>query len=71
MLSEYFRQLRRTYLIEHHPKLYQELKDDGVLEAHLRHTQFRALDYYEALIKEGLSDQAAKEKVLQEVIAIH
>jgi hypothetical protein len=71
MLSDYFRQLRRTYLIEYHPKIYKELMDDGVLEAHLRHTQYRALDYFEALIEDGLSEKAAREKVLREIIALH
>jgi hypothetical protein len=71
MLSEYFRQLRMMYLIEYHPKIYKELKDDGVLDAHLRHTQFRALDYFEILIKAGHSEMAAREKVWQEIISIH
>ena len=71
MLNEYFRQLRRTYLSLYHPKIYKELMDDGVLEAHLRHTQCRALDYYESLIADGHSERAAREKVLREIIALH
>jgi len=71
MPSKYFRQLRIAYLIEHHPKIYKELKDDGVLDAHLRHTQCRALDYFETLIEAGHSEKAAREKVWREIISIH
>jgi len=61
-------QLRKTYLQEQHPNLYSELKDDGVLDAHLRHVQGKALVYFEALIEAGLCAGRAEEKVYQAIV---
>lgn len=61
-------QLRKTYLKEQHPNLYRELKDDGVLDAHLRHVQGLALVYFEALIEAGHCAGCAEEKVCQTIV---
>jgi len=61
-------QLRKTYLQEQHPNLYRELKDDGVLDAHLRYVQGRALVYFEALIEAGHCAERAEEKVCQAIV---
>ncbi|HKL27432.1 MAG TPA: hypothetical protein VJ910_14500 [Desulfuromonadales bacterium] len=53
-----------------HPRVYYELKDDGVLEAHLRHVQGRALAYYDALIAEGACRKTAEEMVYRDLIAV-
>lgn len=71
MNGKRIRRLRMDYLREHHARVYRELKDDGVLEAHLRYVQGRALDYYAALIAEGACDKAAEEQVYQQLIAVH
>lgn len=64
------RRLRIDYLREHHANEYRELKDDGVLEAHLRHVQGHALAYYAALIAEGTCGKTAEKQVYHEVIAV-
>lgn len=71
MNGKHIRRLRMDYLQEHHAHVYRELKDDGVLEAHLRYVQGRALAYYAALIADGACGKAAEEQVYLEVIAVH
>ncbi len=61
-------QLRKSYLKEQHPSLYRELKDDGVLDAHLRHVQGRALAYYVSLIEDGQCAGPAEEEVCQAIV---
>lgn len=64
----HFGQLRKTYLQEKHPNLYRELKDDGVLDAHLRHVQGSAHLYFEALVEAGHCAGQAEEKVCQTIV---
>lgn len=71
MDGKHVRRLRIDYLREHHAHVYRELVDDGVLEAHLRHMQGRALAYYAALIAEGACDKVAEEQVYLQLIAVH
>ncbi|PLY03474.1 MAG: hypothetical protein C0623_01445 [Desulfuromonas sp.] len=71
MIDEHFRQLRIDYLRREQPKLYQELKDDGVLHAHLTHLKRRALLYFEELMQAGVCREKAEEKVYQDLISIN
>ncbi len=70
MDGSHIRRLRKEYLRMQHPRVYYELKDDGVLEAHLRHVQGRALAYYDALIAEGACRKTAEEMVYRDLIAV-
>lgn len=69
MDSNHIGRLRKNYLRVHHTLVYNELRDDGVLDAHIRHVVGRALALYEKLLATGDSCKTAEDKVLREVIA--
>ncbi len=68
MDRSYIGRLRKTYLQEQHQSIYRELKDDGVLDAHLRHVQRKAQVYFDALIDAGHCAGRAVEKVCQTIV---
>lgn len=65
-----FAKLRLDYLETRKPQLLNSMKQEGLLEAHLRNSQQYAKWELEQLVFAGMDEEAAEHLVLQEFILV-